>query len=581
MIRTFAAFLVVLAASHASAPFAQTSSDTRALPTLPSLSEGEKPGGLAGADPPPRTAETRGGGATFNWRDVAFDGSTLFDDAALTAVVADLMTGAATLTDLEIARTRLTRFYVDAGYVNSGALLPAQNVASGTVRFDIIEGRLREVRPLGAAIGLTFGPGGQLHPDYATDRLAIDAKDPLNVEELRRKFGQLLEDPMIARLDGRLLPGAEPGEALLELEVEPVKPFALAVSMNNEHSVSNGAFGVDADAQIRNLTGRGDFADISFTATEGRQSATVRFDLPFMAGDLRPFVEATYSRSEVVENPFDELNITNRFASFAVGARWRVRRDDVNSFALIGSLEHKRSRTRLLGLPFPAVGTDSNVNSANIIRFAQEYVRRELKQVLALRSAFSLGLPVLGATGSGDVAPGDQTSNNDFADGSFFSWLGQVQYSRRIDQNVRLVARAQAQWSNVPLLSFEKIGIGGIDTVRGYRQNAITRDIAFLGTVELPVLAANLPIPGLTGGDGIAPLTIAPFIDYGVGWNNGAGSRATEHLLGAGLTATYRPNSVITANLTYGYPFTNGPDGLGSGDLTDEAIYFNVTFYVF
>ena len=69
------------------------------------------------------------------------------------------------------------------------------------------------------------------------------------------------------------------------------------------------------------------------------------------------------------------------------------------------------------------------------------------------------------------------------------------------------------------------------------------------------------------------------------GGTNQARAQATRqlpsHLLGAGLTATYRPNSVITANLTYGYPFINGPDGLGSGDLTDEAIYFNVTFYVF
>ena len=117
-------------------------------------------------------------------------------------------------------------------------------------------------------------------------------------------------------------PVLEPGEALLELEVEPVKPFALAVSMNNEHSVSNGAFGVDADAQIRNLTGRGDFTDISLTATEGRQSATVRFDLPFMAGDLRPFVEATYSRSEVVENPFDELIIRFVFSAIALLSKY-------------------------------------------------------------------------------------------------------------------------------------------------------------------------------------------------------------------------------------------------------------------
>ena len=563
--------LIIAVSGAAAAQPLGVEDNTRRLPALPSFEAVE--------DAELATPQSRGapvsrradGGATFGWRAVAFEGASLFDEATLRGVVADLMTAETTVVDLEIARTRLTKFYTDAGFINSGALLPGQNVASGLVRFSIVEGRLSEVRPLGQAIGLDFGPGGQLHPDYVTDRLAIDPDAPLNVNDLRETFGNLLEDRMITRLDGRLLPGDVPGEAVLEIEVDTAPPFELALSLNNENSVSNGALGADLSAQIRNVTGMGEFTDIDLSVSEGRKAISAAVDMPIGAGAWIPYIEATYAQSEVVEEPFDVLDIENEFLSVGAGARWLAWKGDTDRVTLIGSLEHKRSRTTLLGRPFPATGTDSDVNSATIVRFAQEFVRREQEAVTALRSSFSVGLPIFGAT----------RADRGFADGSFLGWLGQAQHTRRLNQNVSLVLRGQAQWSMDPLLSFEKIGLGGVGTVRGYRQNAITRDIAVLGSVELPVVAANAPIPGLTGPDGQAPLTIAPFVDYGIGWNKGASGGAEQNLLGVGVGFTYRPNNTIRASLTYGRPVIDGPGGAGERDLTDEAIYFNVTFTAF
>ena len=47
--------------------------------------------------------------------------------------------------DLESIRRRLTRWYVEHGYVNSGALIPDQNVAEGIVRIQVVEGRLSRI----------------------------------------------------------------------------------------------------------------------------------------------------------------------------------------------------------------------------------------------------------------------------------------------------------------------------------------------------------------------------------------------------------------------------------------------------
>ena len=79
-------------------------------------------------------------------------------------------------------------------------------------------------------------------------------------------------------------------------------------------------------------------------------------------------------------------------------------------------------------------------------------------------------------------------------DGKYFAWLGQGQYVRRLrpasrQPAARLAARAprQRQISADPLLSIEQFAVGGIDTVRGYRENQIVRDTGFAASVELHI----------------------------------------------------------------------------------------------
>ena len=64
--------------------------------------------------------------------------------------------------ELEQLRQAISRYYVDRGYINSGALLPDDFYRDGIVHFRIVEGRVDQVRLQGL---------GRLRPSYVEERL--------------------------------------------------------------------------------------------------------------------------------------------------------------------------------------------------------------------------------------------------------------------------------------------------------------------------------------------------------------------------------------------------------------------------
>ena len=84
-----------------------------------------------------------------------------------------------------------------------------------------------------------------------------------------------------------------------------------------------------------------------------------------------------------------------------------------------------------------------------------------------------------------------------------------------------MLARGSLQLSSTPLFPIEQFVLGGLSTVRGYREYLTATDNAFLGTIELRVPVGKLPMPLLstTAADGIVQLV--PFYDHGIGWNTG------------------------------------------------------------
>jgi hemolysin activation/secretion protein len=170
-------------------------------------------------------------------------------------------------------------------------------------------------------------------------------------------------------------------------------------------------------------------------------------------------------------------------------------------------------------------------------------------------------------------------SGDNVPDGHYFAWLGQVQYVRRLNpravnplRDYQLVLRGSAQLASDPLLPIEQFAVGGVDTVRGYRENQIVRDIGFAGSVEF-----RIPLVATASGNRI--LDLVPFVDLGYGQNESSPKNG-EFLPSVGVGLIYTPNRHVSAQVYYGYAL-NRDVNEETDDVQDAGIHFNLLVLAF
>ncbi len=459
------------------------------------------------------------------------------------------------IAELESLRQKVTQFYIDKGYVNSGAVISADAYRDGELHIDIVEGKLDEVRLKGL---------GRLREGYVKNRLLPNPEKPFNLQELQENYQLLLSDPLISRMNGRILPGATPGHSILDVDVTRALPYQLSLFGNNQRPPSIGAEAFGVNGVVRNLTGLGDTLDFNFTISEGSKRYAGGLALPLSDMGTQAFFRFDEGDSLVIEAPFKAIDIKSQVHNLEGGI----------SHPLINTLNQYFSMGAMLAVrvnetsgPFGPIsfvpGITSARNQSTVVRLFQEYNQRWERHVLALRSSFSIGIDALGATPEHAV---------NYPDSEFFAWLGQGQYAWRLfDNGAQAVLRGNLQLSNEALLPQERMAVGGFYTVRGYRENQLVRDQGYSLSAEF-----HYPLWGGTDANARHRLTIVPFMDYGRAWNHGEGS-LDLHSVGIGLDWQFKP---AHASLYYGYAI-NAPQSGGDGNLQDDGLHFQVGVDVF
>jgi hemolysin activation/secretion protein len=128
------------------------------------------------------------------------------------------------------------------------------------------------------------------------------------------------------------------------------------------------------------------------------------------------------------------------------------------------------------------------------------------------------------------------------------------------------------------LLSLEKISLGGVDTVRGYRQNQVVADNGVVGGVEV-----RIPLTS-----SVETLQLIPFFDIGTAWNNGGISADPQTIASLGLSVNWQPFSGLVLRADYGVPFISTSDSDSEAlrrnrgtSLQDNGFNFSVRYQPF
>ena len=501
-------------------------------------------------------------------------GSTVFSDAEIAEVTAPFTNRTLLTEDLERLRLSLTLLYINKGYLTSGAIIPDQDVASGVITVQIIEGKLTRIDVEG---------NRWFRSSYLSDRLSLGNRTPVILDPLQEQLQLLQQDRRIERVNAELRPGDQRGDSVLNVRVKDKNPFHASVEVNNYQTPLVGEIRGIGTLTHDNLTGHGDPLRLSYGQSSGAYpivDASYALPLNRYGTTFSPY----YRRYDfkLIEQPFEPLNIKTNTEIIGMSLRhpiYKTVTDEV-AFSIIG--EHLFTQSFLFyDTPsqttfnvFP--GFQNGAATVSALRFAQDWTHRTLDTVLAVRSRFSVGLNVLGAT---------INANPDTPDGQFFSWLGQAQFIKQFGEELlgmQLLSRMDLQLTNSPLFPLEMVALGGRYTVRGYREVTILRDNSFIFSVE-----PRFPL--LRWASGEPMVQFAPFFDVAHGWNLGENRPAatapfttfpdTLASVGVGLRWNILPNDRASFEVYWGHQLNDVPK-VGN-TIQDNGVHLGIVVNLF
>lgn len=468
-------------------------------PQLPTAPPPIQPPALEVPSPrPPGVLEQAVTGPNILVKEIRLVGNTAFTSGQLSEVTSPYTNRELTAEDLEALRLALTHYYINHGYLTSGAVIPEQDVADGVLTMQIIEGKLTQV---------TIEDTKWFRPSYFQNRINLASGPPLNVSELQERLQLLQANPRIERINAELLPGVTRGESTLNAKVKEANPFKAWLEFNNFQSPNVGAEQGFVTLAHQNLLGFGDTLSLQYGRSAGvNPMLNFRYEVPVNAHDTTVAFQYRRFDFKVTEDPFEDLDIKNKAQIFGVSVRHPVYRKLDREFAVSFTGEHERNESSVAGVPTELVaGSPGGKFRVTALRFGQEYAQRSAEQVFSASSRLSVGVGALGATANGD---------KNLPDARFFSWLGQAQVIRQLPwMRTQLVGRGVVQLSNDHLFPLEQMAVGGRYSVRGYREFTLIRDNAAMGSIE-----ARVPV--YTTKAGVDSVFLAPFFDFGHGWQS-------------------------------------------------------------
>jgi hemolysin activation/secretion protein len=430
------------------------------------------------------------------------------------------------------------------GRLLARAVLPPQDITSGIVTIDIVEGAL-------SMIELDRAKGVRVREDLL--RAIIEGR--LRPEGLTR---QDLEDALLRMNDlpgvsarARLAPGGAPNTSKLVVGVEQAPVVSTSPWMDNYGSYSDGRLQGNELITFTDVTGYGDLTRLSGTVSRGQQFGSFGTSLPLGASGFVANATYGYLNYHNIDKTGGTLGLEG-FAHFASGGvdysvirsrdvnlqlggvvTWKALVDD----SIVGRLQDKRSisGTLTLGGDVRDGYLGGGITSWSV---GWTYGDLDLSRVASALAVDQAGL---------------QTQ------GQFHRLNATIARLQTLPGDFALFGRLYGQWANKNLDSSEDFALGGPYGVRGYPVGEGRGDMGVLGTVELryntplPPRAGNLQLAGSldaghvwinTQPDGIAPVTICGCNDYG--------------LASAGLAARWTRDN-INLSVTWAHTLGSNP----------------------
>jgi hemolysin activation/secretion protein len=413
----------------------------------------------------PRDGAQLPSSAPFLVKTLKITGNTLFTTPTLHALVADAEGKSLTLTQLGELAARITTHYQNNGYPLARAIVPAQTIAAGIVRIEIIEARYGQVsldnnsRVSDSLLQSTLSPlqSGQVIGQAELDRTLL-----------------LLSDIPGVLVGAALKPGVAVGTSDLRVNTAPGPAVTGNVALDNYGNRYTGRARIGGTINLINPLQHGDVLSVTGLSS-GSEMSYGRITYESLLNGQGTRLGGSYAALRYkLGEPLEALKANG---SARVASLWAkhplVRSRDVNLYGQI-QYDGKRLKDRI---DISDIRTDRHLDNLTF-NLAGDAL------LLGGINSWNLGWT------SGRVDFDDSTAQ--LADagaartqGGFSKLNVNLARLQNLSTKIALYFALSGQWANTNMDAAEKMIVGGPSTVRAYDVGALSGDTGYLATAEL------------------------------------------------------------------------------------------------
>ena len=354
----------------------------------------------------------------------------------------------------------ITQFYIDRGYVTSRAYLPQQDMADGELEVIIVEGRLEGLDQSAVADDLELA--------MAFPGRTGDVVDLRELEQLVDQLSRLPSRP--AQLE--LVPGEQVGGSRVSLKGDPLKPWRVGLSRHNNGEKSTGEqqWGASLDwdsplglADQLRLYGGGDAV-----SDEYRHSANqgLFYSLPYGWWTVSYSYNQSYYRTQGEASGF-LFEMDGESKSHQFSAERVLHRDAVSKTAFSLGIGHLRTRNYIENSLL-----DVSSQRLSEAQLGLNHGRRVGSGFLNVDLGWQHGTGAFDAQHRGDPRYGEPDARYH----KYSLTLSALQPFQFWGESFSFDSLLNAQKSEDVLYSPQRISIGGLASVRGFKEQSLTGD---------------------------------------------------------------------------------------------------------
>lgn len=394
-------------------------------------------------------------------------GTKKFSARILQALVADLLVGEHSLSQLEAGAARITAYYRKRGYFLANAYIPEQDIQNGVLNIAVLEGSLDQVKLKNTA---------RIFDERVLSHLkSLSTGEALQKSEIDRKLLLLRGTVGVDKVNASLQGGAKVGTSDLLVEITPSVPYNGRIQFSNYGNRYTGEYQLGASLNINSPLMIGDQFAIRVVGSSNADLMYGRmaYQMPVGGDGLR--IGVAYSRNHYqLGKEYESLDAYGTSQTASLFATYPLMLSQVST--LFGALtyENKKLNDRM-----DSFFTDKQVQLVSLGLSGERLDAVNGSGRNSFDASIYVGHLNMDATARSDDA-GSARSSGDFVKATYM--LNRLQ--RVTDQDTFSMTLA-GQWAGNNLNSSEKYSLGGSYGVRAYPQGEASGDMGSMLNLEL------------------------------------------------------------------------------------------------